>query len=86
MPTSASHNASPSRPSETRSTSTASRRVFDTVETLFFKEGEELANPVPIENDDDEVTELVPRPKRKTANGLAVVAAALVLVLAILVF
>jgi hypothetical protein len=56
------------------------------MEDLFFKEGDELSRPVPIENDDDEVTELVLTPKRKTAIGLAVGAVALMLVLAMLVF
>lgn len=90
MPTSQSLKTVPSRPSETRSTGSrpsAGRRVFDTVENLFFREGEELANAVPVENDLDEITELVPLPKNRRKLALLIAMAAVALVgLAVLVF
>lgn len=90
MPTSQSLQTAPSRPSETRNTSSrpsAARRVFDTVENLFFKEGDELSKIEPVDNDFDEVTELVAHPKdgRKLALLIATGVVALV-TLAVLVF
>ncbi len=90
MPTSQSLQTVPSRPSETRSTSnrpSAARRVFDTVENLFFKEGDELSKIVPVDHDFDEVTELVEHPKggRKLALLIATGVVALI-TLGVLVF
>jgi hypothetical protein len=57
------------------------------MENLFFREGEELANAVPVENDQDEVTELVPVPKNRRKLALLIAMAAVALVgLAVLVF
>jgi hypothetical protein len=63
------------------------RRAFDTMENLFFKEGDELDTPAPAEPSLDEVTEVCHRPKRKRvlAAGVAMAVVALV-VLAVLVF
>lgn len=61
------------------------RRAFDTMENLFFKEGDELATPSPTENDLDEVTELVPRPKNKRKFALWIASAAVVLVVGLFV-
>lgn len=57
------------------------------MEDLFFKEGDELSTPPPFDDDPDEITELVPRPRsrRKLAVGIAVTTTALV-VLALLIF
>jgi hypothetical protein len=57
------------------------------MENLFFKEGDELSTPAPVENDFDEVTELVPYPrsKRKLVIGITAGAVAAV-VLALLIF
>jgi len=57
------------------------------MENLFFREGDELSKPVPVEIDDEEVTELVPRrkSKRRLVIGIAVAAAALVS-MAVLIF
>jgi hypothetical protein len=88
VPTSASLKTVSSRPSGTHNTRpSASRRIFDTMENLFFKEGDELSTPAPTENDFDEVTELVPHPKskRKLVIGIAAGAVAAV-VLALLIF
>jgi hypothetical protein len=65
----------------------SSHRAFDTVETQFFKEGDELSTPSPVENDWDEVTENYAPHRRKhgLATLLALAAAALV-VFAVLVF
>jgi hypothetical protein len=88
VPTSASLKAVSSRPSGTQNTRpSATRRIFDTMENLFFKEGDELSTPIPTENDFDEVTEVVPYPKskRKLVIGIAAGAVAAV-VLALLIF
>jgi hypothetical protein len=88
VPKSQSLKTIPSRPSETHEASTrtsATRRIFDTVENLFFKEGDELSKIVPIENELDEITELVPLPRRKRRLTLWIAMAALVLVVALAV-
>jgi hypothetical protein len=43
----------------------ASRRAFDTIETKFFKDGDELATPPPADNEWDEITAVCDRPRRK---------------------
>ena len=69
------------------STRPSSHRAFDTVDTQFFKEGDELSTPPPVENYWDEVVEVC-APNRRNhglATWLALAAVALV-VLAVLVF
>ena len=62
-------------------------RAFDTVETQFFKEGDELSTPPPVGNYWDEVVEVCAPNRRKhgLATWLALAAVALV-VFAVLVF
>jgi hypothetical protein len=61
------------------------RRAFDTMENLFFKEGDELDTSAPTENDLDEGTELVPHPKNKRKLALWIASAAVVLVVGLFV-
>ena len=91
VPTSQSLQTIPSRPSEKRSASnrpSTTRRAFDTMENLFFREGDELSNPVAEAMDPEEVTELVPRPKNRRKLALWIASGAVVLVvgLAVLIF
>ena len=72
---------------ESGSTRPSSRRAFDTVDTQFFKEGDELSTPPPVENYWDEVVEVCAPNRRKhgLATWLALAAVALV-VFAVLAF
>ena len=77
----------PSTGPQSGSTRPSSCRAFDTVETQFFKEGDELSAPSPVDNDGDEVIETCARPRYKygLAAWLALAAVALI-VFAVLVF
>jgi hypothetical protein len=89
VPKSASLKAVTSHPSDAQSPTrpSSSRRVFDTMENLFFKAGDELGNAIPVEKDDEEVTELVPRPKSKRNLAIGIAMATVALVgLALLIF
>jgi hypothetical protein len=65
----------------------SSHRAFDTVETLFFKEGDKLSTPPPVENYWDEVIAVCApnRHKHGLATWLALATVALV-VFAVLAF
>ena len=69
------------------STRPSSHRAFDTVDTQFFKEGDELSTPPPVENYWDEVIAVCAPNRRKhgLATWLALAAVALV-VFAVLAF
>jgi hypothetical protein len=60
---------------------------FNTVETQFFKEGEELSTPPPVENDWDEAIDVPARHRSKHGIAKWVALGAVVLVVfAVLIF
>ena len=77
----------PSPGAQSGSTRPSSHRAFDTAETQFFKEGDELSTPPPVEDYWDEVIAVCAPNRRKhgLATWLALAAVALV-VFAVLVF